>query len=378
MMDQDTLIDAVKKHMETLETISTRGLLLAVVIFVASIQGAKTDESSVPQVTPPRSGAASATGNPPPPAETSDKGPTYKILDIDFTSKQAGVAVGIVYCVVNIYIAILLTRLSSLIREIDLKDMPKAVTALSVAPWIMNPFSYFGHVSYSYFVNYFGLMLSVAAWVVSAGALLALRLYNWTYDTVIYVLFLAFSATCIYAVRGVGWCYDVFIDTQKKLKEKAKAEQQTESKEQAGRTSFLKTMEGVIGELGESVLSIYFGTFAGLAILCMRWAVIAGTTWDRTIATALAGAEFVSIGILAGMRGFLKRPQPCGKAIAGLLVVHSASVAVFGACYACVDPHLGGILLLAGLFSVGFLLRFDPSDFSELAKDLFKPWIAKS
>jgi hypothetical protein len=125
-MDQMILIDAIGKHLDLLEKLTTWALLVSLAIGWAGLQ--KKDISA---------------------------------LGMMFSRKEAFAAASAIYLFANMIIVILFLRLGDLLMMIDDNHFTQAVTKLSSHTWIMNPYAYFGSTAsaLSYSCEGFGILI---------------------------------------------------------------------------------------------------------------------------------------------------------------------------------------------------------------------------
>jgi hypothetical protein len=135
-MDQTILIDAIGKHLDLLEKLTTWALLVSLAIGWAGLQ--KKDISA---------------------------------LGMTFSRKEAFAAASALYLFANMIIVILFLRLGDLLLMIDDKGFAQAVTKLSSHTWIMNPYAYFGSTASARSYSYEGLGILIVLWWVCHASL---------------------------------------------------------------------------------------------------------------------------------------------------------------------------------------------------------------
>jgi len=129
-MDQDVMVDAVGKHLDTIEAYVNA---IAVLAMAAAWAGVR------------RSREIDAFGT-------------------KFDRRHAFWALAVLYLIGNMTILILFLRVGDLVLLLDPSHVVKGTTTLATHPWVLNPFSYFGDSAVARFHSSEGYGLLIATW----------------------------------------------------------------------------------------------------------------------------------------------------------------------------------------------------------------------
>lgn len=170
-MDQAALIDAIGKHLDLLEKLTTWALFVSLATAWAGLQ--KKDISA---------------------------------LGMTFARREAFAAASALYLFANLIIVILFLRVGDLLEMVDDKGFARAITKLGTHTWIMNPYSYFGLTlsSRSYSCEGFGVL--IVLWWFCHASLYTLAEGKWTYRHFILIgTFLVIGLGAMASINRVSW-----------------------------------------------------------------------------------------------------------------------------------------------------------------------------
>lgn len=129
-MEQDVIVEAIGKHLDTVETYVSAITLLAVVAAWAGVRRAREVEA----------------------------------FGTKFDRRHAFWALGVLYLIANMTILILFVRVGDLVGLLDPSHVVKGITTLATHSWVLNPFSYFGASGVARFHSADGYGLLIATW----------------------------------------------------------------------------------------------------------------------------------------------------------------------------------------------------------------------
>jgi hypothetical protein len=129
-MDQETLVDALTKHLDLLQSYLETTMLLAVAAAWAGVRRAREIEA----------------------------------FGTKFDRRHAFWALAAIYLVANVTVLELFLRIGDLIALIDRTGFPKAFTRIATHPWILNPFASFDHSTVAKVYASEGYGLLIATW----------------------------------------------------------------------------------------------------------------------------------------------------------------------------------------------------------------------
>lgn len=129
-MDQDVIVEAVGKHLDTIEAYVNMIAVLAVAAAWAGVQRSREIE----------------------------------VLGTKFDRRHAFWAVAVLYLIANMTLLILFLRVGDLLVLLDASHVVKGTTALATHSWVLNPFSFFGTSSVARFHSAEGYGLLIAMW----------------------------------------------------------------------------------------------------------------------------------------------------------------------------------------------------------------------
>lgn len=129
-MDQDVIVEAVGKHLDTIETYVNAIVILAVAAAWAGIRRSREIEA----------------------------------FGTKFDRRDAFWALAVLYLVGNMAILILFLRVGDLVVLLDPPHVVKGITTLATHSWVLNPFSYFGASGVARFHSAEGYGLLIATW----------------------------------------------------------------------------------------------------------------------------------------------------------------------------------------------------------------------
>ena len=129
-MNQDVIIEAIGKHLDTIETYVSAIVLLAVAAAWAGVRRSREIE----------------------------------VFGTEFDRRHAFWALAALYLVANMTTLIIFLRVGDLILLLDPPHVVKGVTKLATHSWVLNPFSYFGGSAISKFHSSEGYGLLIATW----------------------------------------------------------------------------------------------------------------------------------------------------------------------------------------------------------------------
>ena len=169
-MDQNILVNNVAKHLDSLETLVTSIVILAVAIAWAGIQRTQTIE----------------------------------VMGAKFDRRHAFFVVATLYLILNLSILILFLRLGDLIGFLDDKHIVKGITQLATHRWILNPFAYFGNSTIAQVYSSEGFGLLIVVWWLCNASLSSLMddKKNWAANFLL-GLFLMIGLASIWAIHRV-------------------------------------------------------------------------------------------------------------------------------------------------------------------------------
>lgn len=129
-MDQDVIVGAVGRHLDTIETYVNAIALLAVAAAWAGIRRSREIEA----------------------------------FGTRFDRRHAFWALAALYLIANMTILILFLRVGDLVLLLDPSHVVKGTTTLATHSWVLNPFSYFGGTAVARFHSPEGYGLLIATW----------------------------------------------------------------------------------------------------------------------------------------------------------------------------------------------------------------------
>ena len=136
-MDQDIIIEAVGKHLDTIETYVNTIAILAVATAWAGFHRSREIE----------------------------------VLGTKFDRRHAFWAVAVLYLIGNMTILILFLRVGDLVALLDASHVVKGTTTLATHSWVLNPFSYFGTSRVARVHSAEGYGLLIATWWLCTASL---------------------------------------------------------------------------------------------------------------------------------------------------------------------------------------------------------------
>jgi hypothetical protein len=139
-MDQEVIIEAVGKHLDTIETYVNAIAILAVAAAWAGVQRSREIE----------------------------------VLGAKSDRRHAFWAVAVLYLIGNMTILILFLRVGDLVALLDPSHVVKGTTTLATHSWVLNPFGYFGTSGVARFHSAEGYGLLIATWWLCNASLSAL------------------------------------------------------------------------------------------------------------------------------------------------------------------------------------------------------------
>ena len=137
-MIQDTIVDALGKHMDALQTIFDSIIVLAVAIAWAGVSRQSEIEA----------------------------------LGIKFQRRYAFFVASGLYLVANIAVFILFFRISNLFTLLDHSHVVPGFSVLATHSWVLNPFSFFGGGLMPRLISAWGIGLLIFLWWVCGASLL--------------------------------------------------------------------------------------------------------------------------------------------------------------------------------------------------------------
>ena len=129
-MDQDIIVEAIGKHLDTVEAYVNAIALLAVAAAWAGIRRSREIEA----------------------------------FGTKFDRRHAFWALAVVYLVANMAVLILFLRIGDLVLLLEPASVVKGITAMATHSWVLNPFSYFGGSGIARFQSSEGFGLLIATW----------------------------------------------------------------------------------------------------------------------------------------------------------------------------------------------------------------------
>jgi len=129
-MDQETLIQSLTKHIDSLEIIFNWAVVLSIAVAWAGIQRQQQIEA----------------------------------LTLKFDRRYAFYSISGLYLTANIAVLILLLRLADLLALLDDSHFLKGLSVLATHSWVLNPFSYFGSSVTARFYSCEGIGLLIVVW----------------------------------------------------------------------------------------------------------------------------------------------------------------------------------------------------------------------
>lgn len=129
-MNQDVIVEAIGKHLDTIETYVNAIVLLAVAAAWAGVRRSREIEA----------------------------------FGTKFDRRHAFWALAVLYLVANMTILIVFLRVGDLVLLLDPSNVVKDITKLATHSWVLNPFSYFGGSAIARFYSSEGYGLLIATW----------------------------------------------------------------------------------------------------------------------------------------------------------------------------------------------------------------------
>lgn len=170
-LDQKIIVDAIGKHLDSLETIINTMILLSVASAWAGIR---------------RSSEIDAFGT-------------------KLNRKHAFFALSCIYLLANIAVLLLFWRLADLILLLEKSSVTAGLTKLATHRWILNPFSYFGPSTISSFFSSAGFGLLIAVWWLGNTSLSTLM--DDKQSKAAKVLLALFLAIGLFSMGAINRCY---------------------------------------------------------------------------------------------------------------------------------------------------------------------------
>ena len=170
-MDQSVLITNIAKHLDSLETIISSIIVLAIGLAWAGVS----------------------------------KHREIEIAGAKFSRRHAFYAASAVFLVANMSILILFLRLGDMVILLDQSNILKAFTQLSTHRWVLNPFSFFGHSDIAKIYSSEGVGLLIAVWWLCNSSLSSLMDDKGNKAASILLgIFLVIGLASIYAINRVN------------------------------------------------------------------------------------------------------------------------------------------------------------------------------
>jgi hypothetical protein len=244
-MSTESLLDAIVKHMDSLQSITSWAVLLAAGIFIAGVV----------------------------------RGEKINVFGTELKWTESGQVVGGIYLGVTVYAAVLFLKMERLFSRIeDPGALALAVEKFSHHPWIFNPYSSYGRDGVGGVVlDHLGIAFSWIIWVIAFYSLVRFAAHSRSIMAMLITAQAFAVGFTLYAIVRIYRILDAKVDSF--LRAPVSDQQRKLAIEWLQRVQ-----EEFHAPMGISVLAILLGAMVGLALVVMaehhrpRGAMPASTT----------------------------------------------------------------------------------------------------